>query len=1020
MSGSPSDRAAETLRGGSDPQLPDRSAAAAPASSGLSDRYTVVEELGAGANGRVIAARDRILDRVVAIKMLIEGDSLETARFIREARITASLEHPNIVPLHDLEFPAVGNINFIMRRVVGITLGEAIVRAQAGQVPPEIATTNDLLTLILKVCDALARAHARGVIHQDVKPDNIMLGEHGEVVLVDWGEARLSGDSTVGKPSQVVGTPIYMSPEQAQGERADERSDVYCLGASLFHALLLRYPTWDDEPERFWQKKREGLIDPPSVAEQRRVPRRLLAIMLKALAADPQARYQSIQALSDDLTAFQAGQAVQAYRENPFEFIGRWVSRHRATLATAAVILLTLCSMLWWQWGEQLKERASWGTPIAVEDFRDGTWQDRWIQETPGMFAAADGQLVSTAPKAARIAFRQRLAAPVAIEYDGQILPDSIPCDLSVIWNEGPAPFSGPGEVSKVHGYLIQAGAFTNHFCAIYRLDNNERLAQTPFKLNSGQTYHLRVEIDETHICMWLDGRLLVEHTDIFPATSGFLTLYGYYPGKAFSNLRIWKKGVAEKVSVLAIGDAAFQAGAWDLAAAQYQRVADSKSGDAISDQARYRQGLSELQAGRPEAANAVWKLIPPGPDRDRVLCHDLDVLNTAGRHAEVAARMIDLYLRAPWVRGQLRSQWMRYLIELKDDSARSATTQTYLAVRNQAFPDDPATAYSHGLALIYTNRYAEALARFPNEPVIACASFAHLGRDQGIVDGFSDMPGDLGGALLRLGLYERATELPAMEVGSIVMAYIKSGRIADGLVQFPDHADLLIADGQAGLILQQPQKYKDAQITALLALGRWQQAAEAGDLLAQQLLGREPQATPPAGTIPLPAELRLLVASIAGNRTVAADSLTEVLASTPDYAVQSRWFGRQVMTPFLAALSGNLAPWRTLLATGSATPPGAADLRRVYGQRLWFAAALLRGEIDDAHFLAQPTTSEAPALLLVLRGMEADLRGDYPLAATRYRAFKALPGHARLLDDMRPNLAIERFVAWRLGVCQR
>jgi len=182
-------------------------------------------------------------------------------------------------------------------------------------VPTELATTKDLLTLLLKVSDALTRAHARGVIHQDVKPDNIMLGEHGEVVLVDWGEARLRGESRVGKTSQIIGTPIYMSPEQAQGERADERSDVSCLGASLFHALLLRYPTWSDDQEVFWHQKRTGLIDPPTANEQTRFPRRLLAIISKSMAVDAGERYQSIVEFANDLTAFQAGQAVQAYHE---------------------------------------------------------------------------------------------------------------------------------------------------------------------------------------------------------------------------------------------------------------------------------------------------------------------------------------------------------------------------------------------------------------------------------------------------------------------------------------------------------------------------------------------------------------------------------------------------------------------------------------------------------------------------------------------------------------------------------
>lgn len=1010
------DHARETV--GTERDLP---AAATGAAGHLSERYTVVEELGTGANGRVVAARDRVLDRVVAVKMLIQGDSLETARFIREARITAALEHPNIVPLHDLEFPAVGNINFIMRRVVGMTLGVAIQRAQAGQVPPAIATTNDLLTLILKVCDALARAHARGVIHQDVKPDNIMLGEHGEVVLVDWGEARLSGESTVGKPSQVVGTPIYMSPEQAQGERADERSDVYCLGASLFHALLLRYPTWHDEPERFWQKKREGLIDLPSAEEQRQVPRRLLAIMLTAMAADPLARYQSIQALSEDLTAFQAGQAVQAYRESPLERLARWVGRHRAPLAATLGVLLVLGGGLWWLWGEKLKESASWGKPIAVENFADGSWRTRWVEHTPGMFTTKDGQLVSTAERSARIAFRHRLQTPVAIEYYGQILPGSIPCDLSVWWNEGQSPFNQTETGGNPHGYMIQAGAYSDQFCAIYRQENGERLAQTPFKLASGQTYHMRVEIDDTRVAMWIDGRLIVEHTDLFPATSGFLSLYAYFPGKAFSNLRIWEKGVAEKVPVLAIGDAALQAGAWELAAAQYQRIADSRAGEALGDQARYRQGLALLKAGQTEAADAIWKEIPEGPERDRVTCHDIDKLQAAGHHQEAATAMTALYLRAPWVRAQLRSQWMRYLIYEQDPEHHPQLINAYLAVKDQAFPDDTSTVYQYGQGLNSLHRYREALARFPHEPIVACNALASLGRDREILTMFSDIPDMRADALLRMGNYDEVVKIPSLDPWPMMLSLDKSGRTAEAAARFPDQAQALIGDGKAELVVQQPLHFKEFQVTALMALGRWQQAAEVlgpdgkPDPMALQLLGRDREAYALATPSP---DMRLLLAALAGDHATATACQNEILAEAPDYLKLPRWFGYQLMTPFLAGLNGDLGPWHKLLATGSALPTSPdTDLRHVYSQRLWYASALLRGEIDDARFLAQPTVSEAPALLLLLRGMEAELAGEQATAVQRYRAFKALPLTARLLYDWRPNPMIERFVAWRLAL---
>lgn len=988
----------------------------------LSERYTVIEELGSGANGRVVAAHDRILDRTVAVKMLIQGDSVETARFIREARITARLEHPNIVPLHDLEYPSVGNINFIMRRVVGRTLGEAITHAGNGTHAAEIATINDLLTVILKVCDALARAHSRKIIHQDVKPDNIMLGEHGEVVLVDWGEASVSGEPCVGRPSQVVGTPIYMSPEQARGEPADERSDVYCLGATLWHALLLRYPAWDEDPERFWQKKRDGALDPPTADERRKVPRRLLAIMLRAMDPLATQRYHSIQAVAADLCAFQAGQAVQAYRESPLERLTRWVNRHRAPLATSGIVLLTLGTCLWWLWGEQVKEVARWGTPLITEEFTDDSWRQRWVEEAPGMYEAHAGRLVSTAPRGARIAFRQRLQTPIAVEYDAEIMPGSIPCDLSGWWNEGPTPFVPPNVPAPYpHGFLIQAGAFSNQFSAIYRQENNERLAQIPFVLQTSHLYHVRIELDGTHVGMWLDGRLLVEHTDLFPTTSGYFALYAYFPGKAFSHLRIWEKGVAEKVSVLAIGDAAFQAGAWRLAATQYQRVADSRTGEALGNQARYREGLALLRDGQPTEAAAAWQQLGPGQEQDFVACHELDPLYKAGRHAEVAQRMTALYVRAPWVRGQLRSQWMRYLQELKDVDLYPQIADLYLAVKDRAFVDDTSTNYHYGQALLHLRRYGEVAEHVPDESLLVCEALRQLGRDHEILARPNVMPDIVTEAYIRLGQYSDAvnsTSNSSFEA-SVLVAMGKDGHAADGVTRYPDSAEALIAAGRADDVLQQPQRFQAAQVAALLASGRWQQAAEQKppDPLALLLVGRDREAlalmTPPAPGCP--PDVRLLLAAIADDHAGVVACHAELLAEAPHYGDLSRWFGSEVLPPFLTALAGDPAAWQRLLATGSATPARGADLRNVYGQRLWFASALLRGEITDAQFLAQPTVTEGPALLLVLRGLEADLRSDPLAASAAYRAFKALPPSSRLLDGWKPNPVIERLVTWRL-----
>ena len=987
----------------------------------LSDRYSVIEELGAGANGRVVAARDRILERVVAVKMLIQGDSLETARFIREARITAALEHPNIVPIHDLEFPAVGNINFIMRRVIGRTLGEAIQRATAGETVAEIANLNNILTVFLKVCDALARAHSRNVIHQDVKPDNIMLGEHGEVALVDWGEATVSGEPVVGRPSQVVGTPIYMSPEQARGEPADERSDVYCLGASLVHAVLLRYPVWDDDPEAFWSKKRSGYLDLPTAEERRRCPQRLVAILLKAMAPAAENRYHSIQALANDLTAFQAGQAVLAYHENPLERLMRWIQTHQVVLAFVASMVLLSGVSFWWIWGERLKEIAHWGTPIVTEDFSDSSWKERWIEEERGMFDVTNERLVSTAPRSARIAFRQRLQTPLAIEYDGEILPDSIPCDLSAWWNEGPTPFVPPNVTGPVpHGYQIQAGAFSNQYCAIYRQEVFERLAQAPFKLQSAKKYHIRVEIEETHIAMWIDGKLIVEHTDLFPVTSGYLSLYAYYPGKAFDNVRIWKKGVAEKVSVLAIGDAAFQAGLWKHAAAQYHLVAESRAGEDIGNQACYREGLALLKDGRPEAAAVIWKQIKDPPERDFVACHELDFFATSGRHAELADQMIDLYQRAPWVRGQLRSQWMRYVLELKSPKQVPIIAEAYLRIKEQAFPEETSTNHQYGHLLNDLERYQEVEDRLPNEFISSFVALSHLGRDADIIKRFNDAPDVVSEAQVRMGFYEQVRKTTSSLEGTILSARGKAGKTEEILRLYPTSGRALIAAGRAADVVQQQLRFPKDQLEALLALGQWQQAAEivppdAGALL---LADRDHEALAlfiteaPSWSL----EIKLLLATIAGNHQQAAAFNQELTHQAPHYKDVSRWFGTEIMPAFLAALAGNPQAWQRFITSGSAGPSGNADLRHVYGQRLWFASALLRGDISEAQFLAQPTVTEALALLLLLHGMAADVRGDQAVAVTNYRAFKALPVAARLLDEWRPNVAAERLVTWRLS----
>ncbi len=131
---------------------------------------------------------------------------------------------------------------------MGPSLGAAIESSSPGPRAAAIADFNAIVSIAIAVCNATAYAHHRGIIHQDIKPDNILLGGFGEVLLLDWGSAALVPEASGRVTSKLYGTPLYMSPEQARGEYADRRSDIFCIGAALFHALLLRLPTWSDEP----------------------------------------------------------------------------------------------------------------------------------------------------------------------------------------------------------------------------------------------------------------------------------------------------------------------------------------------------------------------------------------------------------------------------------------------------------------------------------------------------------------------------------------------------------------------------------------------------------------------------------------------------------------------------------------------------------------------------------------------------------------------------------------------------
>lgn len=310
-------------------------------------KYLLIRELGHGGMGTVYLAEDTDLDRQVAVKVLSsQADESELSRrMVREAQIIARLEHPGIVPVHDVGALADGRVFYAMKLVRGERLDEYTAN---------VDSLKDRLRKFQAACDAVSFAHAHRVIHRDLKPQNVMIGAFGEVLVLDWGVAKILPDAILDRSDSeaetlrfmpqinanvpqanvaaddtirgtIIGTAKYMSPEQERGEinELDQRTDVYSLGAILYFLLTNRSPAA--------VRPREANVKVSKAAE---------AVCLKAMSASASDRYETAAHLAADVARLLNDEPVSAYRENWFEKVRRWVSKNRVLLLIVLAYLL--------------------------------------------------------------------------------------------------------------------------------------------------------------------------------------------------------------------------------------------------------------------------------------------------------------------------------------------------------------------------------------------------------------------------------------------------------------------------------------------------------------------------------------------------------------------------------------------------------------------------------------------------------------------------------------------------------
>jgi hypothetical protein len=1030
-------------------------------------RYEIADRLGQGSGGTVWAVNDHRLARPLAVKVLNHGGN--RGEFVDEARINAELQHPNVLPVYDLDLTTDGEPCFMMKRVEGTSLGAAL---RADPRPASVATVNGVVSVFIAVAQALAYAHSRGIIHQDVKPDNILLGAYGEVLLVDWGCA-VRGEA---RGRQIHGTPLYMAPEQARREYTNAASDVYAFGASFFHALVGRPPTIPvDDVEVFWNRKRDGLIDAPDARERAGVPPALLAIAMRALAAAPGARYSGVEAMLADLRAYQAGLAVSAHHEALWRILLRWYRRHRSEcwIALIALVLVAMTGGMWWR--EKAREGSSWQLVTDDAFGETATVAARWHlvaldwtgkrRDAPldAQHGAAftNGTLVLGNPDTlSDVVLRDRLCGSLAMEWD--VVPltgQNLNCFLGEDRNSGytfhVAGYGDPSYVALTRGNGIDAvgGALL----ATASLDP---------PIQKGSTYHFRIEREGSRLRLFIDGRTIIDldcPIDVLaaaPTAVGFDTWAGHR--LRISHVQLWTRPLPERISPLAVAGALDAAGNTNEARRQYLDLAKAYGDSDLGVEASFHAALLALrrpaESGAATAPAATGPAVPAGatsaaeaPLPATVTAQEQAVLDLVAAHprhpfapyilAELHAAAIGNgddpmaeRARAALLAYPGHPAMQRVLFDIGADRIAAIVPQA-VSGGYPAMPPDSAVATiltevgrmetwarRYGLP-VATNRLMESanrtlaicgrqdivLAHWPAHDRQRGPALIENGHLEEALRDWSHLNGVRSTCLNALG---RLSELAAIDDEGRLHVMLATNDIAGLRREHPHEeytAEHMIGSGMAADVANDPAFPIPARGWALLTLGRIADAeALAGrDMRVMEAcqLARGQEDEALSQHGDCFVPYRVAIARWRRGDHQGARDLLALAHRTGPVCMYMDQVFAYYLVPALISLSAGDAAGARAQVAASLDPTAHSN-----GLVYWHIAAYACGREDAAAFRAQPWKQDLDLHFLLAEGLRADLVGESAKARTAYAAYLAADASMDVVDFLR------LVVHWRLA----